>query len=282
MRVGTKSLLVGVHNIVWHPVTVILAWRELYGTWPNWKELVCIVIHDWGYWGSPNMDGPEGEDHPEFAAELAHRWLDKKGEDVGDGFVIDCSDEFWEYWLLCLYHSRHYARRDDEEPSKLCWADKLSIKYDPRWFYLLRAQLSGELEEYMALHSRMGESFKTPEEWYDWASDRAIRLGKQMSSEGISFHPRNEPETPGPVVHGRAMPSSMLTAEDNPCVITRRGCINDIPCGQCGIYMVYAKTAEMQGIPPVEPEVIDQISKGKASSSRAFEEVAQELELDKP
>lgn len=143
MRVGTKSLLFGVHNIIWHPVTVIRAWRELYGTWPNWKELVCIVIHDWGYWGSPNMDGPEGEDHPEFGAHFAKNWLD------GWSNPFSLADEDWHYYGMCLYHSRHYARRGGKEPSKLCWADKLSIKYDPRWFYLLRARLSGELTEYI-------------------------------------------------------------------------------------------------------------------------------------
>ncbi|MCK5235828.1 MAG: hypothetical protein KAR06_02490, partial [Deltaproteobacteria bacterium] len=60
--VGTKSLLFGVHQFIWHPITVLIAWCKLYG-WPTWPELVCIIVHDWGYWGKPNMDGPEGEKH---------------------------------------------------------------------------------------------------------------------------------------------------------------------------------------------------------------------------
>lgn len=56
MKTGTKSLLFGVHQFIWHPLTVLLAWIKLYG-WPAWEELVCIIIHDWGYWGKSNMDG---------------------------------------------------------------------------------------------------------------------------------------------------------------------------------------------------------------------------------
>lgn len=61
-------------RFLWHPVTVLLAWWALYGR-PTWRELVCIIIHDWGYWHCPNMDGPEGELHPEYGAQLAGRWL---------------------------------------------------------------------------------------------------------------------------------------------------------------------------------------------------------------
>ena len=127
--VGRRSLLFGVHQFLWHPWTVYQAWRRLYGR-PNWREAVCIVIHDWGYWFAPNIDGPEGQRHPEWGARIARRWL---GDAYGD---------------LVLYHSRHYARLHGKAPSKLCWADKLSILYEPKWFYLLRATLSGEIREY--------------------------------------------------------------------------------------------------------------------------------------
>ena len=187
MNVGTKSLLFGVHQFLWHPITVLIAWIELYG-FPEWRELVCIVIHDWGYWGSPNMDGEEGEEHPRWAAKWAHFNLDEfKGS-----FVPHNVDNFFKYYNLCVYHSRHYAKRVGVEPSKLCWADKLSIKYDPWWFYLTRAWMSGELFEYRKLHAGMGEDFKTHKEWYDWASGRAIEMGMHMDSNGISFHPPPE------------------------------------------------------------------------------------------
>lgn len=130
MNVGTRSLLFGVHQLAWHPLTVGIAWRRLYRTWPNWREWVCILVHDLGYLGSPNMDGDQGERHPELGARIAAGLLGR------------------EYGRLVLFHSRHYARRHGAQPSRLCWADKISILVEPWWLYLPRARLSGELAEY--------------------------------------------------------------------------------------------------------------------------------------
>ncbi len=129
MKVGTKSILFGVHQFILHPIGVFIAWCKLYGL-PNFKELICIITHDWGYWGLPNMDGVEGKNHPEFAAKFAKKWFGQ------------------EYYDLCLYHSRSYALKDNKEPSKLCWADKLCIKYNPWWIYVPLSILTGEIYEY--------------------------------------------------------------------------------------------------------------------------------------
>lgn len=130
------------------------------------------------------MDGVEGELHPEFAADIALDYLDDPWG-AFTPFSVTAN-----YSKLCLYHSRHYAKRSGVEPSRLCWADKLSIKYDPWWFYLFRAKLSGELTEYRTLHASMGEmEFKSDREWFEWASGRAITMGKNQNSSGISFHP---------------------------------------------------------------------------------------------
>lgn len=168
MKVGTKSLLFGVHQFLWHPFTVFLAWIKLYG-FPSWKEIICIFIHDWGYWGKPNMDGYEGKKHPIPGALLAKKW-----------FGI-------EYFNLCLRHSRTTCRQLNLEPSKLCWADKLSIQYDPSWFYLLRAILSGEIKEY---RKRAAEAGYIPLnishwEWLKWAKGWMKKQGieKQMASK---------------------------------------------------------------------------------------------------
>ena len=172
MQVGTKSILFGVHNFLWHPFTVILAWIELYGL-PNWKELVCIFIHDIGYWGKPNMDGKEGEHHPEWAASWAKNWLDKNDSP----WML--TDDYWIYYNLCLLHSRTCAKRYGAEPSKLCWADKLSCKYDPWWFYLPRAILSGEIKEYRQRSAEFGAIPLTAShlDWYKWGIARSIRAG---------------------------------------------------------------------------------------------------------
>lgn len=131
MNVGTKSLLFGVHQFAWHPITVLLSWRYLYGT-PTWREAVCIFIHDFGYWGSPNMDGAEGTLHPFRGAAIA-------------GYLFGP-----KYHDLVLGHSRFLAQKRDIPLSRLCWADKLSMDHEWRWWYLLRANLSGELAEYRA------------------------------------------------------------------------------------------------------------------------------------
>ncbi len=129
MSTGTKSLLFGVHQFLWHPFTVWRAWVKLYGR-PTWRECVCIFVHDWGYWGCPEMDGAKGELHPFVGARIAG-WL--------FGF---------EYHELVLNHSRYLSKKRGVEPSRLCWADKFSMVYDPQWFYLRRARMSGELAEY--------------------------------------------------------------------------------------------------------------------------------------
>jgi hypothetical protein len=131
MKIGTKSLLFGIHQIFWHPFVVCRAWLYLYGR-PSFKELICIFIHDWGYFGKPNLDGErmdEGKYHPALGAKIAGMLFSHK-----------------EY-LLCAGHSRSYAKLVHVDISKLCWADKLSFAFEPCWFYLLRARLSGELKE---------------------------------------------------------------------------------------------------------------------------------------
>jgi hypothetical protein len=169
MNVGTKSLLFGVHQFIWHPITVLLAWIELYGR-PTWKELVCIIIHDWGYWGKPNMDGAEGSSHPEKGAKIAANLL---------GI---------HYWRLVLYHSRHYAREYEQEPSKLCWADKLSIIYDPWWFYLPRAWLSGELQEYREKAVEFIPLEASHREWLRWVKKMFKKLADKKKAEAVPYY----------------------------------------------------------------------------------------------
>jgi len=176
MRIGTKSLLFGVHQVFWHPVTVLLAWRQFYG-WPSWRELVCIVVHDWGYWGAPNMDGTEGERHVTGGARIAGALLGR------------------EYYELCLLHSRHYARKWQLSPSRLCWADKLSLTYDPWWFYLPRAWLTGELFEYRHIASNAGfiSLRSTHREWFAWARDYLRTIAHAQKPDVLPYaNPRTE------------------------------------------------------------------------------------------
>jgi hypothetical protein len=179
MNVGTKSILFGVHAFWWHPFTVALAWRRLYGKWPGRYEWCAIFCHDLGYWGCPNMDGKEGRQHPLKSAAIAFqvaKWVSR--------FY------WWNVWKRCpqgcaesvgldtafkvRHHSREMVKKDNEifttnfQPSRLCWADKFCCFYDPTWFYLLRAHLSGEIYEFRAnAAGHIPDTFSFAD-WYRW------------------------------------------------------------------------------------------------------------------
>lgn len=148
MQIGTRSLLFGVHCWFLHPWFVLAAWWKLYGFPSDLRLWVAFVIHDWGYWGKPNMDGPEGQRHPEWAGRVMARLF---GEEWG---------------AFTRLHSRYYARLEGREPSRLCAADKLATALVPFWIYLPLARASGELSEY--LHHSENALFyvgKDPKEW---------------------------------------------------------------------------------------------------------------------
>jgi hypothetical protein len=152
MKIGTKSLLFGIHQVFWHPYVVYKAWKYLYGH-PTWKELVCIFIHDWGYWGRANLDGDEGIMHPQLGATIAYKLFGT------------------EYFDLCIGHSRSFVEKTHNifKVSKLCWADKLSFIFEPRWFYLLRSKLSGELMEARLLSRETAQCplVASNKEWFE-------------------------------------------------------------------------------------------------------------------
>lgn len=153
MRIGTKSLLYGAHCFFLHPWFVALAWCRLYGFPWDPRLWVAFVVHDWGYWGKPNMDGPEGEQHPIAGALIMARLF---GPAWGD---------------FCLLHSRWFATRMNKRYSRLCVADKYAICLTPAWLYLPMVRATGELDEYMGLaredkYQAMGHDHSTPRAWW--------------------------------------------------------------------------------------------------------------------
>lgn len=174
MRVGTKSLLFGVHQILWHPITVALAWKRVYTRWPNWWECVAIFCHDLGYWGKKDMDGPDGITHPYGGAVVAHlasefiarhilRYRREVAQNIG-----------WKAAGLCLTHSFGYCEHWNASRGgllklplgRLAFPDKVCVLYDPRWFYLLRGRLSGEIYEYM--QNAPAKVSGRPATWLRW------------------------------------------------------------------------------------------------------------------
>jgi hypothetical protein len=80
---------------------------------------VAFFTHDLGYVGKSNMDGAEGETHPEFAARIMATLF---GQQWGD---------------FTLLHSRFYSKKLGRPFSRLCVADKLAIYLTPRWLYIV-------------------------------------------------------------------------------------------------------------------------------------------------
>lgn len=211
---GTKSLLYGFHCFFIHPFFVALGWWSAYGFPWDPRLWVCFLVHDWGYWGKPNMDGPEGETHPELGAAIVH-WLFDAGS--RKQIVLRYDDPAFESkttrfldehcysaeigkesatltriikshrWRnFVLYHSRAYAMKHGATPSKLAVADKLSILITPVWLQLIQFNLTGEIKEYMTAHERRpgltcGDGL-TQREWIERMRQR-IRKWKKEHQE---------------------------------------------------------------------------------------------------
>ena len=144
MRVGTRSVIFGVHSILIHPFFVAWAWWKLYGFPWDPRLWVAFFVHDLGYIKKPNVEGREGQEHVVLGGRIMG-WL----------FGPE-----WQDFVVC--HSRHWAKRMGKRFSKLCVADKLAFVITPAWLYLPMARLSGELHEYMRVSSerQLGSSVR--------------------------------------------------------------------------------------------------------------------------
>ncbi len=137
MRIGTRSLLFGCHQLIIHPIFTAIAWVQLYG-WCSfgWKSALVIFFHDWGYWGCRDMDGPDGSLHPIRLPRVLLRILYR--------ILLD------EMMNEIFCHSRHLCSKNGWEPSRLCWADKLGTALMPSWLWAVLAYASREGWEYMS------------------------------------------------------------------------------------------------------------------------------------
>jgi hypothetical protein len=131
MSMGTKSVLFGAHCFLLHPLFVAIAWTRVYGLPRDWRLLPRFFVHDLGYAGKRNMDGPEGEEHVHFGAAIMRRLCGRK----------------WEEFTRS--HSRYWAKKTGRPYSRLCVADKLAFVLTPLWLYIPMTRWTGELAEYM-------------------------------------------------------------------------------------------------------------------------------------
>lgn len=152
--IGTRSVLLGAHCWFIHPWFVAWGWTRLYGFPFDPRLWICFFVHDVGYIGKPNMDGPEGELHPLLGGSIVRALF---GEKWGD---------------FCVLHSRFMSRRLGKRYSRLCVADKMAIVLTPTWLYIPLVKATGELPEYMGMareskYHEMGFDHSSPAAWYE-------------------------------------------------------------------------------------------------------------------
>ena len=132
MRVGTKSVLFGAHCFLIHPFFIAAGWLRTRGVPWDLRLWAAFFVHDLGYFGCPNVEGPEGEEHVQLGARI-----------MGVLFGSSWAD-------FTLRHSRYWAKKHGVGVSDLCYADKMAFVLTPAWLYLPMVRASGELAEYMA------------------------------------------------------------------------------------------------------------------------------------
>jgi len=184
MKVGTKSVLFGAHCFFIHPIFVAIAWTKLYGFPFDPRIWVAFFVHDLGYWGKPNMDGSEGETHVELGDKIMHflfdidcnqddcykRKFQKADNIIGNGETgIQSCPECYKWRNFSMYHSRYYAKKYGAQPSKLCFADKLSFSFTPRIIYIPMTSATGEIYEYIKQNGMYNDK---P---IDWVPDLSLK-----------------------------------------------------------------------------------------------------------
>lgn len=73
MTSGTKSFLFGCHQFILHPLFVTIAWKKYYKKFPNWREFICILIHDIGVFGINYLNEGEKDGHWIRGAQLSYK-----------------------------------------------------------------------------------------------------------------------------------------------------------------------------------------------------------------
>ena len=176
MKIGTKSVLFGAHCFFLHPWFVEAAWWKLYGFPWDPRLWVAFFVHDIGYLGKPNMDGPEGELHPMVGADICGKLFDHTEPNTFltrwkyiANILGPVCNWIWgrdpqgvNWYCFCFYHSRYLCKRYGTSPSKLCFADKMSFPLTPHWLYLPAVTATGEIHEYLKMAQKADSAHWKP------------------------------------------------------------------------------------------------------------------------
>lgn len=179
MRVGTKSVLFGVHQFLMHPLTVAAAWVLEYGLESVYDRYVgyvsifdprlwmCFFVHDLGYLGKENMDGLEGKLHPLLGGKIMGKLFGSK----------------WR--MFCVCHSGSMCDILKTGRSRLHQPDKRAMLMWPEQLYISMGRASGEIYEYMSHYSEYPNGSEL--EWLQEARRRvAISLEAKRDEERLS------------------------------------------------------------------------------------------------
>ena len=122
MSQGTKSILFGAHQFIVHPYFVYKAFKLCNYRKPQFWELICIIIHDWGYWGMDYLIDRKVENwraddgHEKLGARIALRLFGLQG------------------YKFVMGHGGEALRFHPKHRSAMYWPDKISSLIAPRWW----------------------------------------------------------------------------------------------------------------------------------------------------
>lgn len=110
MTEGTKSILLGCHSIL-HSFWIWVAWRKIYGKYPNWWQTLCILLHDVGYAGKNYLTEKNNDGHELAGAKIALRLL----------APIDIVIAAKAYLTIIGHRSNNHIRSKLEMPDDYSW-----------------------------------------------------------------------------------------------------------------------------------------------------------------
>lgn len=126
MKQGTKSILIGCHQFFWHPLFVYLGWIMYHNRFPKFWELICIILHDIGVYGTNYLEDKNSKLlHPVYGMAITEKLFGKKGFNLIGGHSL----EYIKYY-------NEFIKSDDEEEliiSNLFYADKYSYLIIPNF-----------------------------------------------------------------------------------------------------------------------------------------------------
>ena len=126
---GIRSVIFGCHNPLIHGLLVTISWKKIYKEYPNFREIVCILLHDIGYINQEHPSKENEDCHPVMGAKICKKLFGQK------------------YYDLCIAHSRDYANKNKLQLSKLGYADKMSVIITPLWIVKLFMIFGGEFHD---------------------------------------------------------------------------------------------------------------------------------------